>query len=210
MLPEAIVMACVMPVAGVLYDAVGPRLPAALGLAITACGTYLLCGINADVPLSDIVLWTGIRAIGTGLALMAIMTGGLMSLPAEKRNEAGAINTVVQRVSSALGLGVLSTFATSQTAQLMADRSGLVPWTHANTFAGLLPAHESGRLALYGLYQRLRTDVVASAYSAVFLLVTATTVIGAVLALTLRRPPSALSMLPTADDPAQSSRTGRP
>ena len=35
-------MAVIMPAAGLLYDKIGPRWPATIGLAIVALGTYML------------------------------------------------------------------------------------------------------------------------------------------------------------------------
>jgi EmrB/QacA subfamily drug resistance transporter len=42
LLPQALVMGALMPIAGRLYDRIGPRWPAVVGLLIVAWGTYLL------------------------------------------------------------------------------------------------------------------------------------------------------------------------
>ena len=42
LLPQALVMARAMPIAGRLYDRIGPRWPAVIGLPIVAVGTYVL------------------------------------------------------------------------------------------------------------------------------------------------------------------------
>ena len=102
-LPQALVMAVLMPIAGRLYDKIGPRYLAFFGLLIAAIGTFLLTGINPDMTRGEIVSWTCIRAAGTGLAMMPIMTGGLSSLPSELTTSGSAINTVAQRVSAASG-----------------------------------------------------------------------------------------------------------
>src|SRR5262249_355230 len=70
LLPEAMVMAILTPISGLLSDRIGPRWPSVIGLGFAAWGTYLLCGITADVPESEIILWTCVRAIGNGLAMM--------------------------------------------------------------------------------------------------------------------------------------------
>jgi len=67
-----------------------------------------------------------IRAAGLGMSMMPIMTGGLSSLPPALSSPGSAYNTLTQRVSSALGLAVLTAVATVQQAQFMADRSTLV------------------------------------------------------------------------------------
>ncbi|MGH3801035.1 MAG: DHA2 family efflux MFS transporter permease subunit, partial [Pseudonocardiaceae bacterium] len=42
LLPQALVMAALMPIAGRVYDRIGPRWPAVIGLTIVAASTYLL------------------------------------------------------------------------------------------------------------------------------------------------------------------------
>ena len=81
LLPEALVMMVFMPIAGRLYDLLGPRIPAVVGLVIATYGTWLLCGINPNMTEGEIMLWTSIRAAGNALALMPIMTAGLAAIP---------------------------------------------------------------------------------------------------------------------------------
>jgi MFS family permease len=69
MLPESLVMAVLMPVAGLPYDKIGPRWPAAIGLGVAGYGTYLLCGITADMTQQHVIIWTCVRAVANGLAL---------------------------------------------------------------------------------------------------------------------------------------------
>ncbi|MDT7657209.1 MAG: hypothetical protein QOF38_1924, partial [Pseudonocardiales bacterium] len=92
LLPEALMLAVFMPIAGTLYDKIGPRWPAAIGLLIAAYGGYLLCGINPNMTQQDVVVWTCIRAIGNGLAMMPIMTAGLSAIPAEYSSSGSPVN----------------------------------------------------------------------------------------------------------------------
>ncbi|MGH8964118.1 MAG: DHA2 family efflux MFS transporter permease subunit, partial [Actinomycetes bacterium] len=68
-LPQALVVAVLMPIAGRLYDKIGARPLAVAGFAISAYGTYLLCDIDPDMTHGDVVLWTCVRAAGMGLAM---------------------------------------------------------------------------------------------------------------------------------------------
>jgi EmrB/QacA subfamily drug resistance transporter len=126
-LPQALVMMVMMPLAGRLYDLIGPRWPAIIGLFLNGVGTLMLAGINIDMTRPELIVWMMIRAAGLGLSMMPIMTGGLSALPAALSSAGSAFNTLTQRVSSALGLAVLTALATVQEAQFMADRSALVP-----------------------------------------------------------------------------------
>jgi EmrB/QacA subfamily drug resistance transporter len=181
--PQALVMGFLMPIAGRLYDRIGPRWLAVTGLLIAAYGSYLLAGINPDMTRSEIVLWTCIRAGGVGLAMMPIMTGGIASLSQDLTTTGSAINTVVQRVSAALGLAGLTAMATTQQAQLAAGRTALLQ-ADSSQVAHLNFAQ------FYGLYRQTQLAVLANSYSNVFLLTAATTVLAALIALLLRSGPA--------------------
>ncbi|MDT7631479.1 MAG: hypothetical protein QOI50_3409, partial [Pseudonocardiales bacterium] len=49
LLPQAMVMMVVVPLAGRLYDRIGARWPAVIGLALAAGGTFLMAKINIDM-----------------------------------------------------------------------------------------------------------------------------------------------------------------
>lgn len=189
MMPEAIAMAAAMPLGGKIYDMIGPRLPTLLGLAIAAWGTYLLCGINAEVPGEDVILWTCIRGFGNGLGIMTIMTAGLAVVPAHQLNDASAISNVVQRVSAALGLGVLTAMAGSQQAQLLADRSPLLESSGMTADPRLAEMADRGAVGLIPVWKELQVQTLAEAYSNIFLVISIVTGVGAVMALMVKAPP---------------------
>lgn len=189
MLPEAIAMAAAMPLGGKIYDMIGPRLPALLGLAIAAWGTYLLCGINSEVTGGEVILWTCIRGFGNGLGIMTIMTAGLAAVPAHQLNDASAINNVVQRVSAALGLGVLTSMATSHQAQLLADRAPMLESSGMSVDPRVGEMNDQGSIGLMPLWQELQVQTLAQAYSNIFLVIAIVTGIGAVMALMVKSPP---------------------
>lgn len=178
--PQALVMVVMMPIAGRLYDRIGPRWPAAVGLAVCAYGTWLLCGINPDMTEGEVIWWTCVRAIGMGLAMIPIMTGGIASLPQSQASLGSAWSNVARQVAGALGLAGLSALATIEQAQIMADRSALLT-AHSPVVSAL-----GGTSGLYGLFQSTQLDVVAESYSDVFLVATVMVGACAVLALVLR------------------------
>jgi EmrB/QacA subfamily drug resistance transporter len=189
LLPQALVMLVCMPLAGRLYDRIGPRIPAVTGLAICAGGLWLLHGINADMTHTEVIWWLMVMALGIGLAMMPIMTGGLSALPAGILNSGSAVNNVVQRVSQALGLAGLTALATAWQAQDLAGRTGLLdPVTASDPHITALG--QQGPLGLYPLWQRTNLDVLASSYSNIFLIIAILLAIGALLALFLRHGPA--------------------
>ena len=185
-LPQAIVMAVMMPIAGRIYDKFGPRWPAVIGLTLTGVGTLLLTGINIDMTRPELIGWMMIRAAGLGLAMMPIMTGGISALPASIVSSGSAFNTLSQRVSSALGLAVLTALATAQQAQFMADRSTLLQPSGADINPQIGAMLQNGQAGLLPYWQQLQIEVEAQAYSNVFLVAGIVTLAGVVLALFLR------------------------
>ena len=152
LLPEALVMMVFMPVAGRLYDLLGPRIPAVIGLVIATYGTWLLCGINPNMTEGEIMLWSCIRAAGNALALMPIMTAGLAAIPPQFTSSGSAFNNIAQRVSSSLGLAGLGVFVSNQQSQQMADRSALLPSRRrTRRWQG---AAQQGIEGVYPLYQQ--------------------------------------------------------
>jgi MFS family permease len=113
LLPQALIMAVLMPIAGRLYDRIGLRWPALVGLLICAGGTYLLRGLTPVTSHTEIALLLMLRAAGMGLAMMPVMTGGLASVPVSEVNSGSAFDNVVQRTAAALGLAILTAVVTA-------------------------------------------------------------------------------------------------
>jgi EmrB/QacA subfamily drug resistance transporter len=126
LLPQAIVMGILMPVAGRIYDRFGPRWPAVIGLSILAIGTWMLRDISVTSSWTDLRWILMFRAIGMGLAMMPIMTGGLSAVPPDQVSGASAFNNLTQRTSAAMGLAALTALLGSGQAQQLADTGGIM------------------------------------------------------------------------------------
>jgi EmrB/QacA subfamily drug resistance transporter len=182
--PQALVMGVLMPIAGRLYDLIGPRWPAVIGLAIVAVGTYLLHDLTLDSSREHIMWLLMFRAVGMGLAMMPIMTGGMAAVPNQLVSRASAFNNVVQRCVAALGLAILTAVLTEKRAQQMADRSALVPDTTPAPSIGVPGAPPTA--GLYGMYQQTQLRVFVAATDDLFLITAGIGVVGVFGALFLR------------------------
>jgi len=203
MLPQALVMAVLMPIAGRLYDKIGMRWLAVPGMALAGYGTWLLTGINPDMTEGDVVLWTCVRAAGMGLAMMPVMTGGMAILPQSAVNQGSAWNNVSRQVAGAIGLAAVSAMASIQQTQLLADRSAFIT---ADTLLqyGVQPPTPTGAgnlPGMYGVYRRLELQVLGDAYGDIFLVTAVLCAVGAVLALALPSRPSAKTAAPSHPTP---------
>jgi EmrB/QacA subfamily drug resistance transporter len=212
LLPQALVMAVIMPAAGQIYDRFGPRWPAAIGLAVVAYTTWDMASLTTDTPHGQLQLILAVRAAGIGLAMMPIMTGGLSALPGELTSMGSAFNTVVQRTSSAIGLAAMTALMTLQQAQEQADRSGLMGSMGSSTAsssgsgassagsaagsagsaassgagAGGSGGGGSAMLEQYQNYEHLQSQVFITGLNDLLLATAILTAIGVPLALTLR------------------------
>ena len=201
LLPQALVMAVLMPVAGRIYDRIGPRWPAAIGLTIVTIGVYLLHTITIDTPREHVMWLMLVLGVGLGTAFMPILTGGVAVIPLTRSNAASALNNVVQRVSGALGLAMLTAILTTQQAQQLAGRAALLPATTPTPQIGgpTVP----GWVDTYALYQQTQLQVFVGAIDDLFLISTGLSALGALVALLLRSgpapaPPAGLGPAPAA------------
>ncbi|MDT7744424.1 MAG: hypothetical protein QOE59_3502 [Actinomycetota bacterium] len=199
LLPQALVMAVIMPAAGQIYDRFGAKWPAAIGLAVVAYTTWDMATLTTDTPHGHLELILAVRAAGIGLAMMPIMTGGMASLPADRTSNGSAFNTVVQRTSSAIGLAAMTALVTLQRAQGLADRTALMPTpgsassgsaaSGASSAASAAGSGGSGGTAAmlqqYQLFEQVQSQVFITALNDLLIVTAILTAIGVPLALLL-------------------------
>jgi hypothetical protein len=175
-----------MPVGGQIYDRFGPRWPAIIGLTLTGTGILLLSRINVDISRPELITGMVVMAGGLALGMMPVMTGGLSALPMEVTDTGSALNTLTQRVSSALGLAMLTALVTADRAQFWADRSALLTGTGADVHPWIQQMQQGGPAGLLPLWQQLSSDVQTQAYSNAFFTSGCVTLAGVALAVRLR------------------------
>jgi EmrB/QacA subfamily drug resistance transporter len=181
LIPQALVLAVLLPMSGLLYDRIGARWLAVSGLLVAGVGLLTLSEINVDIPNGSLVLGMCILAGGVGLAMMPIMSSGLGVVPPESAESASSFNTLAQRVSQAFGLGLLNAFLTVAGAQGLADRSGLL--TPSDPQVAAMSQNQAEMLVFY---QRTSGIAQADAYSQAFVVIGLLCLAGAVLALFMR------------------------
>jgi len=174
-----------MPLAGRITDRFGARWPAVVGLALSGIGLLMLARVNPDMTRGEFVAALMLRAVGPGVAMMPITTSGISSLPAHLAGAGSAFNQLVQRVTAALGLAVLTAVSSERQAQLWADRSGIMPPASDPRMHAMA---EQGAKGLMPFYESLKLDVLAQAYSDVFLVCGVVTLASIPLALFIRSP----------------------
>jgi hypothetical protein len=116
--------------------------------------------------------------------MVPLLTAGLDEVPPDKLDGASAINNVMQRVSGALGLALLTTFVTSHSAQATADWTSHITTKSMQANAQLTEMMTQGLQALLPYYKLLQLKILAQTYSDLFLVLAVVTALGGVCALT--------------------------
>ena len=184
LLPQAVVMAALMPISGRLYDRIGPRWLAIVGLLIVAVSTYQMHQITLDTSREEIMFLLGFRAVGLGVGIMPIFTSGIASIPPEMVGQGSAFNNVVRQASSSLGVAAFTALLTLHQAQQLANRSELLPAGTSTPQLG--PPGTSPVEGMLALYQQTELRVFADSIDWLFVIVAILTACGVVLAMFLR------------------------
>jgi EmrB/QacA subfamily drug resistance transporter len=179
LLPQALLWMAMMPIAGMLYARFGPRWPAVIGLTLTAVGTIALAGITLDTPRPELIAVLYLRAFGLGLTVVPILAGGMSALPPALVDDGSALRTLAQRITSAVGLSLLTAMQLRQQAQLYTDHATLM---QLGTNPQLAHLASQGPSVLIALWQQVSVRAATEAYANVFLVAGAATLVAAVLA----------------------------
>ena len=170
-LPQALVLMVTMPVAGQLYDKIGARWPAAVGLLVGGGGLLYLSQINFDLPISQLAIGEMMVAAGIGIGMMPVMTGGLSALSPELSDSGSALNTLGQRLGQSFGLAAFSALVLVDRTQFFADRSTMIDPNGADADPAIREMAQQGAGGLTGLWQQFSGQAQAFAYGNGFLVV---------------------------------------
>lgn len=113
MLPGALIMGFMMPVAGRLFDKFGAKWLAVVGLIITIGTTVGFINLTDSTSYTYLVLMSTGRRIGMALFLMPIQTAGLNQLPNRLNAHGTAISNTIRQVAGAIGTSLLVTIMTN-------------------------------------------------------------------------------------------------
>jgi MFS family permease len=108
-----VLAAAALPLAGRAGDRIGPRWPAASGLVLVAYSTFLLRLTGPGTAGWWVGALAGLRGVGMGMALAAVLTTALAGIPRGGENRAAAAVVALLRLPAAIGLAVLVAVSTA-------------------------------------------------------------------------------------------------
>lgn len=146
MLPGAIIMGVMSPIAGNLFDRFGPRVLVITGLAIMTAGTACFIFMGRDWTFFYVCAIYTIRMFGMSMVMMTLTTWGLNSLDNRMIAHGSAINNTLRQVAGSIGTAALITVMTVATKR--AEHQGFVTSTLSGMQATFLVATVLSGIAL--------------------------------------------------------------
>ena len=116
LLPQAVAMAMVMPIAGKLLDKVGIVPIGLFGLTLTSVMTYHLVSLTPQTSHTWFEVVTVLRGIGIGLCLMPLSTIGMNAVSSDKVGNASAASNLIRTIAGSMAIAILTVLMQSRTA----------------------------------------------------------------------------------------------
>lgn len=108
LLPGAILMGIMSPITGIIFDKIGARWLAVIGLLITTITTWEFSQITDSTTYTHLILTYTARMFGMSMLMMPIVTAGLNQLPQRLSSHGTAMSNTLRTVGEHLGWRCLS------------------------------------------------------------------------------------------------------
>ncbi|RLQ94341.1 DHA2 family efflux MFS transporter permease subunit [Falsibacillus albus] len=175
LLPGAVVMGIMSPIAGKIFDKIGARWLAVVGLSIVAATTYQYTDLTVDTSYTFILIIYAIRMMGISMVMMPVSTAGLNQLPKRLLPHGTAMNNTMRTVAGSIGTALLVTVMSNATKNFdpnMADYKGV-------------PAAQ--------LKQKIMSDAMIHGIDRAFFVATIIAIVGILLSFFLKKTPPNLA-----------------
>lgn len=120
LLPGALIMGVMGPIAGKLLDTIGIKPLALVGTGIMTYATWELTKLNMNTTYGHLMLIYIIRSFGMSFIMMPIMTAGMNSLPQRLISHGNALSNTLRQLAGSIGTALLVTVMTTQSTQYAA------------------------------------------------------------------------------------------
>ncbi len=120
-LPLTVLSFIASPIAGSLSHKIPIRVLLGAGLCMVGIGLFLMHGLTADSPVSDLLLGFLIAGVGIGTANPGIGQAAIAVVPVEKAGMGSGINTTFRQVGIATGVASLGAIFQSRVDSKLAE-----------------------------------------------------------------------------------------
>ena len=132
LLPGAIIMGVMNPIAGRLFDKHGPRKLGIIGMVLLFVTTLGFAFINLETSLAYLTVLYAVRMLSMALVNMPITTWGMNALDDRVMNHGTSVNNTLRQVAGSLGTAVIisastmtETFAVDAVGEVQATMYGI-------------------------------------------------------------------------------------
>jgi EmrB/QacA subfamily drug resistance transporter len=114
LITQGLAMGVGMALSGALYNRVGPRIIAVIGLIFLAGGTYGLTQLTVNTTGQSLQVWLIARGLGLGSVNTVLQTLALSVVSNKAMAKASSLVSVTRQVAGALGVAALTAYLTQQ------------------------------------------------------------------------------------------------
>lgn len=109
LLPLAMTAGVTTPIAGRIYDKIGPRLLIMLGFSVLLINTWQLSRLQADTPITWILFLCSLRGLALGLTVQTTFVTALAVVPNDRLARGSSLINSTRFVVQSIGVAVLAT-----------------------------------------------------------------------------------------------------
>ena len=109
LLPLGVAAAVATPLAGRLYDRVGPRPLVVMGFSILAVNTWQFARLDFDTPLPFVAFLLALRGLALGLTVQTTLVAALGTVPKPALPRGSALVNATRRTFQSISVAVLAT-----------------------------------------------------------------------------------------------------
>jgi MFS family permease len=125
LLPGAIVMGLMSPVAGMIYDKIGAKKLSIIGFSMLSLGSIPFFLLTSSTSLIYLTVAYAVRMFGFSLTLMPLMTASLNILPNRLLAHGTAMSNTMRLIAGSIGTAFLITIMSSVAASFYAQTQAL-------------------------------------------------------------------------------------
>lgn len=185
LLPGALIMGLMGPIAGKLFDKYGIRVLAVIGLSITAYATYEFTRLTGSTSYKHILGIYMLRSFGMSMVMMPIMTAGMNQLPPHLIAHGTALSNTIRQVAGSIGTAILVTIMTQQTTEHFANYTNTLTTNNAFLSSQL---NQLGSSGISSLYAKAASNSMINGINDAFLFATLLAIVALIFSFFLRTP----------------------
>lgn len=123
LLPGALVLGIISPIAGKIFDKYGIRKLSVVGMIVLTLGTLPFLFLEQGTSMWWIECAYSLRMLGMGLVMMPLATAGINALPQGLLSHGTAANNTVRQIFASLGSAIIVGVMTTSVTQYISNHS---------------------------------------------------------------------------------------